>query len=220
MPRQRPLLRWVPRVGSPTSSLVLRCSDSSTPPTRSLCSRVGFAPKERRRRGLPGSWGTLPCMPCSQTPVGPQCPWPFGLRPTSAPFGVAFRSIDNVGSDDNCPFEAQSHGLHARCLRFAATVARYFPTATQDSLPAGGHLAGRDSNPLGSDVRFRLSTSRPPHPGLAWRTDSRQSTVDSPRSDGEAASTSSRLSTVDCRLSTVDPAGVSKNDLVIENRAR
>ena len=43
-----------------------------------------------------------------------------------------------AGSHKISNFEAQSHGLHARCLRFAATVARVLPTAAQDSLPAGG----------------------------------------------------------------------------------
>ena len=47
---------------------------------------------------------------------------------TSAPgrlrrSGVAFRVFHRVGSRDNNPFEAQSHGPHARCLRFAAGVA-------------------------------------------------------------------------------------------------
>jgi hypothetical protein len=37
MPRRRPLLRGVPWVGSPTSSLVLRRYDSSTPRPPSLC---------------------------------------------------------------------------------------------------------------------------------------------------------------------------------------
>jgi hypothetical protein len=33
------------------------------------------------------------------------------------------------------------------------------------------HLAGRDSNPLGSAVRFQFSTSSlPPHPSFSWRT--------------------------------------------------
>ena len=54
--------------------------------------------------------------------------------------GVAFRYREDVGSREY-RFEAQSHGLHARCLRFAAWVA---PGLAQDSLPAGGHpwLAG------------------------------------------------------------------------------
>jgi hypothetical protein len=51
---------------------------------------------------------------------------------------------------------AQSHGPHAHCLRFAATVARMLPTATQDSFPAGEvALAVQDLNLRGSNVRFQ-----------------------------------------------------------------
>ena len=170
MPRQRPSLRWVPRDGSPASSLVWRAR------TPRLPRRARFA---RASVSLQRSEGDE----VSQVPGEPSrtCP---ALRPRSdrgAPGHSGFalllhRSVSpSVLLTTSAPttiftFGAQSHGLHARCLRFAATVTRYFLTATQDSLPAGGHLAGRDSNPLGSDVRFRLSTSRPPHPGFAWRT--------------------------------------------------
>ena len=44
-------------------------------------------------------------------------------------------------------FEALSHSPHARCLRFAAPVARP-PRKTRFRLAA--RLAGRDSHPLGS----------------------------------------------------------------------
>lgn len=56
-------------------------------------------------------------MPCSLTPVG---------RPAK-PFGalaVAFRDCNTVGPYDQQYFEAQSHGLGLRCLRFAAPVTR------------------------------------------------------------------------------------------------
>src|SRR5262245_29953358 len=41
------------------------------------------------------------------------------------------------------PFGAPSRGPHARCLRFAPTVARVPPRGTQDSLPPGDLLLGR-----------------------------------------------------------------------------
>ena len=45
------------------------------------------------------------------------CAWP------SRRVGAAFRLLDDVGSHDESDFGAQSHGLHARYLRFAAGVA-------------------------------------------------------------------------------------------------
>ena len=70
-------------------------------------------------------------------------------------------------------FGAQSRGSHARCLRFAVTVTRLL-LYDHARLASGWwpSLAGRDSNPLGSFVRFPscfLATCLPPHPGFAWR---------------------------------------------------
>ena len=56
-------------------------------------------------------------------------------------------------SHDNHYLEARSHGLAARCLRFAARVAAA-PRKTRSRLVAS--LAGRDFHPLGSIVRFRV----------------------------------------------------------------
>jgi hypothetical protein len=54
---------------------------------------------------------------------------------------VAFRSPHGVGSPIVRSLEADYHGLHTRCLRFAA---RGYPKTTQDSLPVGGQpLPGR-----------------------------------------------------------------------------
>ena len=56
-------------------------------------------------------------MPCSLTPAG----WsvkPFGVTT------VAFRDCNAVGPCHQQYFEAQSHGLGLRCLRFAAPVTR------------------------------------------------------------------------------------------------
>lgn len=48
---------------------------------------------------------------------------------------------------------APSHGLHARYVRFAAAVAGVHATLASGWWPT---LAGRDSNPMGSNVRFPL----------------------------------------------------------------
>ncbi len=55
------------------------------------------------------------------------------------------RILPSAGATTSAPqsqsLEADYHGLHTRCLRFAA---RGYPIATQDSLPLGGQpLAGR-----------------------------------------------------------------------------
>ncbi len=56
-------------------------------------------------------------MPCSSlTPVESNTPGPFRR------IDAAFRFYYSVGSHVET-FEAQSHGLYTRCLRFAAWVA-------------------------------------------------------------------------------------------------
>jgi hypothetical protein len=99
---------------------------------------------ERRRRDLPGSWGT---------PVN-TCP---GLGPRRDPrarplprSGAAFRAGYGVGSRDS-PFGAASHGPRPRCLRFAGWVAPP-PRKTRFRLPAC--FAGRISYPQGSVKGF------------------------------------------------------------------
>ena len=87
------------------------------------------------------------------------------LRPRRTSGGVAFVQSHGLGSASNQPFEAQSRDPHARCLRFAATVAGE-PRKTRFRLSC--RLAGRDST---RRVRvFGFSSSLPPHPGLSWRT--------------------------------------------------
>ena len=147
------MLRRVPRVGSPTSLLLLRHSDFPAPQlarSRLLVGSVsprsdGISQVPRRptphmpRSSIPAESSKLAsgakplrslrrsCLPCLPTRRPPQLPH----------FGIQFRS------------------LRARCLRFVTTVARCFFTITQDSLPAGGPtLAGRESNPLGRTPGF------------------------------------------------------------------
>jgi hypothetical protein len=79
---------------------------------------------------------------------------------------AAFRHFKNVGSRDDDAFGAQSHGPFARCLRFAAPVART-PRKTR-------------FRPLAKLCRTGLVTRRvpmkgfrlwlPPFPSFAWRT--------------------------------------------------
>ena len=78
-----------------------------------------------------------------------------------------------VGSHDNRPFGAPSHGLHTRCLRFAVGVAPA-PRKTRFRLPATLCRAGLAARWV-LNVRFRRCFLRrphrsPPHPGFAWRT--------------------------------------------------
>jgi hypothetical protein len=70
----------------------------------------------RRRQGLAGSWGTPLCACRALRPRRD-----LRARP-SRRIGAAFRNLNNVGSRNKLAFEAQSHGLFTRCLRFAARV--------------------------------------------------------------------------------------------------
>jgi len=166
------LLRGVPRVGSPTSSLLLRHSDSPSPPLRSLSLTRRFRLRDDDRASqVPGE--PSPCMPRSSTPAGPL------RRASSGCALLLFAAMlpSNCGNSvGSCiaDFEAASRGLHARCLRLVVTVTRVL-LYDHARLASGWwpSLAGRDSNPLGSIVKFPsccVSTWLPPHPGLAWRT--------------------------------------------------
>jgi hypothetical protein len=61
----------------------------------------------------------------------------------------------------NTPAERiQSHGLHTRCLRFAATVTRVLIYGRAKLAPGWWHtFAGRGFHPLGSFVKFQLRLS-------------------------------------------------------------
>ena len=94
----------------------------------------------RRWQDLPGSWGT-PMRACP-APLRPRRD--LGVRPVQR-LSVAFRPWYGVGSRTYVNFEARSHGLHTRCLRFTASVT----LAAQDSLPAGGHPCRTGFPPAG-----------------------------------------------------------------------
>ena len=112
-----------------------------------------------RRLDLPGSWGdplaACPALrPRRDLGTGHSC------------FGVAFRFWHSVGSRCASSHGAQSHGLLARCLRFAAWVAPE-PRKTRFRLVAS--LAGQDWLPAGSPTQGFGSASL--HPFLlaqAW----------------------------------------------------
>ena len=173
--RCRPFLRRVPRTGSPTSQVVLRHSDS--PPLvlaslRFLVRRYPGPDRSRppkKQRGLPGSWGSL-LRTCPG--LGPRWDLRAGpLRPFALQHvDVAFRCCNGVGShDDISGLYLTAYTL--RCLRFVARVDLW---TTQDSLPAGGQPwpgGRREAHvPLGSIVKFQLSSWLPPHPDFSWRT--------------------------------------------------
>lgn len=152
MIRRRPLLRGVPWVGSPASSLLLRRSDFPAPPLRSLALRSAV-PRPRGDVGISQVPGE-PSRACpALRPRRSHDARPFGRCPTRWRRDVAFRCSYYVGLRHISYFGAPSHGLHARCVRFAAVVADVHATLASGWWPT---LAGRDSNPLGSIVRFPL----------------------------------------------------------------
>jgi hypothetical protein len=100
------------------------------------------------------------CMPCSTTPARPNPSGPLD-GPVLPSEGETSSALASVG------FEAQSHGLHAGCLRFAAEVT-LVPRKTRfrlgTSLPRAG-LITRGTPLKVSDSGHSFSFSR-----LAWRT--------------------------------------------------
>jgi hypothetical protein len=91
-------------------------------------------------------------MPCSQTPAGPSSPRHYS-ESVLLPPAQRRRLLQRLS------FEALSHGLCTRCLRFVPPLL----TTTQDALPAGGWpLPGGIGYPLGSVERFQPSTRHPP----------------------------------------------------------
>jgi len=110
----------------------------------------------------------------SQVPGEPlhACPvlrprWDLRARPLPR-FGAAFRNFDGVGSHVSSNFGAQSHGPHARCLRFAGWVAPA-PRKTRFRLPGQALPGGRWLHPLGSIEGFCFAASS--FSKLSWRTE-------------------------------------------------
>ena len=117
----------------------------------------------RNGGALPGSWVTLADMPCSSTPAE----WRYQAlryRHCGLPLFVQRRLRELA-------FEAQSHGLHAPCVRFAAGVAPG-PRNTRFRWIASPYRSGTFTRRV--TIRgFRSSGFPlhvlPPLPGLAWR---------------------------------------------------
>jgi hypothetical protein len=91
----------------------------------------------------------LVLTPCSRTPVGPMHARPL-RRLDAAP-----ACVYNGGSRKEY-FEAQSHGIGTRCLRFAVRITPPHARLASGCWPSS---AGRDSfNPQGCDERFPCSS--------------------------------------------------------------
>jgi hypothetical protein len=108
---------------------------------------------DRSSRGVAVSDGFRPC----------RCLIPQHGRGLAASRRVdaAFRSIKDVGFHVALNFGAQSHGLFARCLRFAAFIPGcpvVRPRKTRFRLVVS--LCRTGSRPLGSLVKFLLSLHR------------------------------------------------------------
>ena len=174
----RPVGRFPPpgpfRAGSPTSQVLSADSDFSpplahrfvsfarhyhrlrppslprggtrSPWTRTISHRGARAASARwRRRDLPGSWTTLAYMPRSSTPTERRPPGPFGTGDGVFPPCKRRR----LREDDS--FGAQSRGLHAPCVRFAAGVT---PGLRNTRFRLGASLGRSGLSPAGSHRRF------------------------------------------------------------------
>ena len=130
-------------------------------PTSHPPRRASLRSPRRFLRGLPlradgispVPWRPLRCMPCSSTATRPRGHTPPGSRPEIAPRDAAFRPVLNRRLSSLPNFAARSHGLLARCLRFAPPVARDHARLASDFRR---RLVGRDFNPLGRNTRFLL----------------------------------------------------------------
>ena len=162
MTRRRSLLRGVPRDGSPASSLLPRRSDFPVPIDSRFVAFALHLPRAliRAREEAPGPPRFLgnPCTHALVSDLGgsvvlgaPGCA--LRLEHDS----VAFRGCTRRRHPQLFHFEALSHGLRTRCLRFAATVARVLPHG-HARLASGWQppaLAGRDFHPRVASQGFR-----------------------------------------------------------------
>src|SRR5579859_4962278 len=111
-----------------------------------------YRPRGRRRRGLPGSWGTISVRAPLSDPGGTATPDHRALALPLQRDDVAFRYFDGVGSHDTL-----LSGLN-HAARTLAVYASQPPSPTVHARLASGwwsSLAGRESNPLGPFVKFQ-----------------------------------------------------------------
>src|SRR5690606_39151410 len=87
------------------------------------------------------------CMPRSSTPAGPLCQ------------AIRLRWLPSAFATTSTPATTRLRGSITRPAHSLSTLrSAGHPTTTQDSLPARRPpLAGRDSHPLGSIMRFQLT---------------------------------------------------------------
>jgi hypothetical protein len=169
MIRRRPLLRGVPRVGSPTSQLVLRRSDFRRPRSLAIARCAVAGQRLRQTTDLPSSWTTLANVSCSPTPARQKGMCRFGT--TSLLFALRGKPSAMLTASAlamEFDFGALSHDPRARCLRFASDV-----TVVDARLASGRrHLARRDRvlKSRSGQLRKVSASQLPLSPSFAWRT--------------------------------------------------
>ena len=152
----------------PPSHPVVRSWSSRCPPSRPGLFGL-WRPQPRSKvetAGPPRFLGGPPAnMPCSSTPTGPS-------GQAIATFGCCLPFYRRRRLPQSKSFEAPSHGLFARCLRFVAWVT---PVLSRHARLASGcwpALPGGGGYPPGPIARFQVVyVILPPRPGLTWRTD-------------------------------------------------
>ncbi len=119
--------------------------------------------KERRRRDLPSSWGTLLCL---RPALGPRRDQRYQAITVGqhGPTRIQLRGLSTRGN-----FGARSHGIGTRCLRFAPWVTPKDARLTSGCWPA---LPDGIGYPQGSYERFpRCFLHRFPLSQAAWRSE-------------------------------------------------
>jgi hypothetical protein len=119
--RCRPLLRWLPWVGSPASQLLLRHSDFLLPLLAHFRSLGGSA-LQRRSQDLPSSSATLATHAPVNDPGGAYPSRPPGLRPYVLLSRCCLPSPPTRRPPQIPYFGARFRSLRARCLRFVSVV--------------------------------------------------------------------------------------------------
>ena len=146
--RRGPLGRF-PRFFARTAALRLLVATIAL-----VFSRSVVPPKLRRgRRDLPGSWGTLPYVPCFLRPR-----WAGSRRPGRVPCAFAIpvlpSALKTASATTTVPFGAQ-FTAHALAVYASRTPS---PTPTQDSLlPADLRLGQSGLSPAGCSPKFQVA---------------------------------------------------------------
>ena len=140
------------------------CSGSNLPVAEQLFSNFC-----RPARAIMSSSSPRRRPSCSLTPAGPPCRAIALHRASARRHG---RPRMEPGRLPRRYFEALSHGIYTRCLRFAARVT---PGPRKTRFRAVASLLRVNGAKLTSTgIRYEVSLSswHPPHPGLSWRTPS------------------------------------------------